>query len=83
MSDEPLYCSVCGAEDGDCEHDPWADSFVPGPYCEVLADAYKSLQAFLVKFQSLSVVLKDKDAREKLARAMALAAQAVDVLKPR
>lgn len=34
MSDEPLYCTVCGAEDGDCEHDPWAEGFEPGPYCE-------------------------------------------------
>ena len=35
MGDEPLYCTVCGAEDGDCEHDPWVKGFEPGPYCEV------------------------------------------------
>lgn len=31
MCDEPLYCSVCGAEDWDCEHTPGS----PGEYCEI------------------------------------------------
>jgi hypothetical protein len=32
MSDEPLFCTVCGAEDFACDHDPRSDH---GPYCEV------------------------------------------------
>jgi len=31
VSDEPLYCVVCGAEDFNCEHEPDAE----GPYCDV------------------------------------------------
>jgi hypothetical protein len=34
MNEEPLYCTVCGAEGGDCEYDPWSPDFVPGRYCE-------------------------------------------------
>ena len=30
MSDEPLYCQVCGAEDWSCGHGPETT----GPYCE-------------------------------------------------
>lgn len=32
MSDEPLYCTVCGAEDWNCEH---AQQETVGPYCEI------------------------------------------------
>ena len=36
MSDEPLYCTVCGAEWGDCDHPlPGDDDWRSGPYCEV------------------------------------------------
>ena len=31
MSDEPLFCQVCGAEDWACPHEPGTT----GPYCEV------------------------------------------------
>lgn len=33
MSDEPIYCTKCGAEDKECDHG-WDDDG-RGPYCEV------------------------------------------------
>lgn len=41
MSDEPLYCTRCGAEDWDCEHGIFNVDGHPkgddghGPFCEV------------------------------------------------
>jgi len=32
MSDEPLYCRTCGADDFCCD---CPDPTAPGPYCEV------------------------------------------------
>ncbi len=32
MSEEPLYCTTCGAEDKDCEH--WQTDNGIGPFCE-------------------------------------------------
>jgi hypothetical protein len=39
------------------------------------------MQAFLAKYQSLSLVLKDEGAKKKLARAVLLASQAAELLR--
>lgn len=49
---------------------------------QVVEDAFKSMNSFLSKYASLSAVLKDEDARDRLKRAVDLATQAADVLKP-
>ena len=48
---------------------------------QVVDDAYRSMQTFLAKYQSLSLVLKDEGAKKKLARAVLLAAQAAELLR--
>lgn len=37
MSDEPLFCTWCGAEDFNCDCDPgtFENQRPAGPYCEV------------------------------------------------
>jgi hypothetical protein len=36
VSDEPIYCTVCGLEWGDCAHPlPGDDGYVQGDHCEV------------------------------------------------
>jgi hypothetical protein len=36
VSDEPLYCTTCGLEWGDCAHPlPGDAGYSPGPFCEV------------------------------------------------
>lgn len=56
MSDEPLYCTQCGAADWNCEHWPRAhgavqDGMIPedkiddlgGPYCHFFGDKHEDI----------------------------------------
>jgi hypothetical protein len=55
MTNEPIYCAICGIEDWNCEHQPCVPEYNEHPnYCELCGHPFDNCACPIMPFEEIN-----------------------------